>query len=270
MNGFKLIINPNLNKDKAGRYCLGIEITSFMQFHAIRELLKLDMFTDYFGNNFIHELKTKCCKFGVFESINNSVTPVNRFTKVLIKALKAKKSANGNYIANDNNSPITIVDFLNLFICKRKFKLVEFYLKNYLAGDPQYIYINSKLDSNSMRSIVYRNEDIIIEMFPTGKGKPNGFIKNILNSYQEQKIRTAPCIHNTMHDLFVYTSDPKVISIVLRNNQDIINTLVDSFETPVENSESETSKLVDSLIEEQAASLIKELRANLFLKESEV
>lgn len=55
--------------------------------------------------------------------------------------------------------------------------------------------------------------------------KNSTIIKNLIDEYINQLIKTCSCIHNTMSENIVYTDDPDIIIQVIKNNQKIIDNI---------------------------------------------
>ena len=264
MNSFKFIVKPKtvtiedktnniIKQDYIRNSYLQLDITTLMQYLCLNGLIESGYGTgeNHRGNNF------------AWRAINHKhiITRESNANKIFLKdffmyctdVFKLPINMNNsNYYINkqerycnksSSDNRMSIAELPDCFIFdENTIGMFNTYLKNYSKLDSKYKSVYISTDVNNVKSILLLSDDTMIGLnfgsyyfsnYTQTRNyrcedfinKDSTIIKNLINEYINQLIKTCSCIHNTMSENIVYTDDPDIIIEVIKNNQKIIDNI---------------------------------------------
>lgn len=234
---------------------LQLDITTLMQYLCLNNLIRSGYKT---GENY----GSKDFTWRVFKH-NHIITCESDTDKVCFKdfftycteVFKLPINSNdGNYYINrqerycnksSSDNRLSITELPDCFVFdENTTRMFSKYLANYSKLDSKYksVYISTNIDD--VKSILLLSDNTVIGTGFSSRylsnhnhnytqihrhsdfiNKDSTIIKNLINEYINQLIKTCSCIHNTMSENIVYTDDPDIIIEVIKNNQKIIDNI---------------------------------------------
>lgn len=264
MNSFKFIVRPEtvtiedktnniVKQDYIRDSYLQLDITTLMQYLCLNGLIESGYGTgeNHRSNNF------------AWRAINHKhiITRESNANKIFLKdffmyctnVFKLPVNMNNsNYYINkqerycnksSSDNRMSIAELPDCFIFDENMtRMFNTYLANYSKLDSKYKSVYISTDVNNVKSILLLSDDTMIGLnfgsyyfsnYTQTRNyrcedfinKDSTIIKNLINEYINQLIKTCSCIHNTMSENIVYTDDPDIIIEVIKNNQKIINNI---------------------------------------------
>lgn len=264
MNSFKFIVKPEtvtiedktnniIKQDYIRDSYLQLDITTLMQYLCLNGLIESGYKT---GENY----RTSSLAWRVFKH-NHIITRESDINKVYFKdffmycanVFKLPINSNdGNYYINrqerycnksSNDNRLSMTELPDCFIFdENTTRMFNTYLANYFLLDSKYKSVYISADVNNIKSMLLLSDNTAIgsnfgsRYFSNYNqscnyrcenfiNKDSTIIKNLIDEYINQLIKTCSCIHNTMSENIVYTDDPDIIIEVIKNNQKIIDNI---------------------------------------------
>lgn len=236
---------------------LQLDITTLMQYLCLNNLIRSGYKTgeNYRDNEFACSVIDSDYII-TSESDNNKTLSSGDFFTYCTKVFKLPVSMDdGNYYINkqkrycknpsDHSScnRLRTTDLPSCFIFdENTTRMFNTYLANYSKLDDKYksVYISTNNEPKlllSENTVInssfnrchwsqYRHEYTKTHIHHKNFIKKDAtIIKNLIDEYINQLIKTCSCIHNTMSENIVYTDDPDIIIEVIKNNQKIIDNI---------------------------------------------
>lgn len=237
---------------------LQLDITTLMQYLCLNNLIRSGYKTgeNYGGNDFIYKIIDHKHVITSKSDIDNIPFNKDFFTYCANVFKLPINMDDGNYYINKQkrycnnstsnpgyNNRLSTGDLPNCFIFdENTTRMFNVYLANYSELDSKYKSVYIPTHDYNPKSILLLSDDTMIGLNIGSRyfsnytqtrnhrcedfiKKDATIIKNLINEYINQLIKTCSCIHNTMSENIVYTDDPDIIIEVIKNNQKIIDNI---------------------------------------------
>lgn len=239
MDSFKFVIFNRSERIFKPTNSLYIDITTFLQYFVINDLLKIKLTCEYSNSD---KPRAICLNKADIVNKNEEFFKKSPFLNNCIKAFGLNVVAVSNeteteyYIENNKEEPkvfLSINDLANLFKCRHDSKEFEKYCESL---NSQLGYVNILYDKfDTTNDTVFYKFDKTYENLPllnNLKGihyDSHSFVTDIIDEYNKQLIKTFGLIGNTCSENIVYTNDLNELKHVINQNQKIITILLEQY-----------------------------------------